>query len=128
MQVLIIEDQPSDLQIAAKAAESCGFAGIEGRSSVGAARLYLEKCLEEMGSLPDAILLDLDLGYESGFELLRYWHSDPRLSKIPLVVWTILGDRYRQMCQMFRVRAYVDKGQDVSVLRNVLAGLANTDA
>jgi CheY-like chemotaxis protein len=124
MQILIVEDQASDLKIAANAAETSGFSAVEARSSVGAARLYLEKGIDGLGPLPDAIILDLDLGYESGFELLRFWHSNPRLSKIPLVVWTILGDRYQQMCQMFKVTAYIYKGEDASVLRDVLSGLA----
>ncbi len=128
MQILIIEDQPNDLKIAAKVAETSGFSVVEARSSVGAARLYLEKGLDEKSPLPDAIILDLDLGYESGFELLRFWHSNSRLSKIPLVVWTILGDRYQQMCQMFKVTAYIYKGEDVSVLRDVLVGLAKIGA
>lgn len=123
MKLLIVEDQPSDLQIAARVAEGSGFSGVEARSSASAARLYLEKGLEGTQPLPDAILLDLDLGFESGFELLRFWHSSPRLSQIPLVVWTILGDQYREMCRFFNVRAYVNKADDASVLRNVLVGL-----
>ncbi len=128
MQVLIVEDQASDLRIAARAAESSGFSKVEARSSAGAARLYLEKGLDGKELLPDAIVLDLDLGYESGFELLRFWHSDPRLSTIPLVVWTVLGDQYRKICQMFHVNAYVDKGEDGSVLREVLGGLMKVDS
>lgn len=128
MQVLIIEDQPSDLHIAAKTAERSGFSGVEARSSVGAARLYLEKGLDGVQALPDAIILDLDLGYESGFELLRFWHSQPRLSKIPLIVWTILGDQYREVCTMFKVNAYIDKGEDVSLLRAALQGLPSVSS
>lgn len=128
MRVLIVEDHPNDFQIAAKAAEASGFSAVETRASVGAARAYLEKALEGEGPLPDAIVLDLDLGYESGFELLRYWHSSPRLSEVPLVVWTILGEQYREICRIFRVCAYVDKGDDPSVLRQVLSGLSGVTA
>ena len=124
MKLLIVEDQATDLRIAAQAAEGSGFGEVDARSSAGAARLYLEKGLEGTGPMPDAIVLDLDLGYESGFELLRYWHSEPRLSSIPLVVWTVLGDQYRQICQMFKVQAYLDKGEGISTLRNELDGLA----
>lgn len=127
MQVLIVEDQGSDLQIAAKAAKSSGFSDVESTSSITAARLYLEKGLDGQQPLPDAIVLDLDLGYESGFELMRFWHSDSRLSKIPLVVWTVL-DRYRELCQIFQVTAYICKGEGVSVLQNVLGGLVNLHA
>lgn len=124
MRLLIIEDQPNDLQIAAKAAEASGFSAVEARSSAVAAKACLEKALEGEQPLPDAIVLDLDLGYDSGFELLRFWHSHPELAKIPVVVWTVLGDQYREVCRMFQVSAYVYKGDDISVLRQVLSGFS----
>jgi DNA-binding response OmpR family regulator len=128
MQILIVEDQPNDVHIAAKTAEAAGFSVVDARSSAGAARDYLEKGLAGAHPLPDAILLDLDLGYESGFELLRFWHGNPQLSGIPLVVWTVLGDQYREICRMFKVKAYVYKGEDPSVLRGVLSGLNQRSA
>ena len=128
MNVLIVEDQPNDLRVATRAAEDSGFSGVEARSSAESAVSWLQKGLAGEVSLPDAIVLDIDLGFQSGFELLRYWHSDPRLARIPLVVWTVLGDHYREICRMFKVKAYVDKGQDVSVLQQVLRGLSGVPA
>lgn len=124
MQALIVEDQPNDLRIAVSAAQESGFTEVEARSSAGAAREYLEKALAGAHGLPAAIVLDLDLGYESGFELLRYWHSNPQLAKVPVVVWTILGDHYREICEMFKVSAYIDKGEGLVELRKALGGLA----
>jgi CheY-like chemotaxis protein len=124
MQVLIVEDQPYDLRIAAAAAQESGFSDVESRSSTTAAREFLENGLNGSDRLPDAIVLDLDLGYESGFELLRFWHSDPRLSKISVVVWTVLGEQYREICEMFKVSGYIDKGAGIGPLRNALGGLA----
>lgn len=123
MQLLIVEDHQNDLQMAARAAEASGFAQVTARSSAVMARMYLEKALQGEQPVPDAIVLDLDLGYDSGFELLRFWHSTPLLSKIPLVVWTVMGDHYRDICRMFHITAYVSKGEDISVLRQVLSGL-----
>lgn len=123
MQVLIIEDQPGDLRIAAAAAQESGFSDVEARSSLAAARDLLEKNMQGARPLPDAIVLDLDLGYESGFELLRFWHAHPQLMKVPVVVWTILGDQYREICEMFRVSAYIDKAAGIAPLRRALAEL-----
>jgi CheY-like chemotaxis protein len=128
MNVLIVEDQLKDLRVATRAAEDSGFSGVEARSSAESAVSWLQKGLAGEVSLPDAIVLDIDLGFQSGFELLRYWHSDPRLARIPLVVWTVLGDHYREICRMFKVKAYVEKGQDVSVLQQVLRGLSGVPA
>ncbi|HEX4006792.1 MAG TPA: hypothetical protein VHX60_11495 [Acidobacteriaceae bacterium] len=123
MLLLVVEDQPGDLRIANEAGQSSGFTRVEAKSTVGSARVYLEKGLEDGQPLPDAIVLDLDLGYESGFELLRLWHGNPRLFQIPLVVWTILGDEQREICRLFKVNAYVSKQDGIVVLREALSGL-----
>jgi CheY-like chemotaxis protein len=123
MRLLVVEDQPGDLRIATEAGKLSGYSQIEAKSTVGAARVYLERGLEEGQPLPDAIILDLDLGYESGFELLRFWHGRPRLSQIPLIVWTVLGDDQREICRLFKVTAYISKLDGVTVLREALSGL-----
>jgi CheY-like chemotaxis protein len=128
MTILIVEDQPADLEIASAAAQASGYSGVEARASARTAMHFLEKGLEGSHTLPDAIVLDLDLGYESGFELLRFWHGDPRLAKIPLVVWTVLGDQYREICRMFKVRAYIYKGDGQSALHGVLSQLSGLAA
>lgn len=128
MQVLIVEDHPNDLRIATMAAEGAGFTSIEARSTAVLAKAYLDQGLEGKHPLPDAIVLDLDLGYDSGFELLRLWHGNPELAKIPVVVWTVLGDHYREICRMFKVSAYVNKGEGGTVLRQALSGLARLSA
>jgi CheY-like chemotaxis protein len=121
--LLIVEDQPKDLRVAADVAESLGFTHVDARASAMAARVYLERALENEGALPDAVILDLDLGYESGFELLRYWHGNPRLKPIRMIVWTIMGDDQREICRLFKVHAFVSKVEDVAVLRDALGGL-----
>jgi CheY-like chemotaxis protein len=124
MQLLVVEDQLGDLRIAAKAAESSGYSQVEAKATAGAAKLYLEKGLEGGETLPDAIVLDLDLGYESGFELMRFWHAHPRLSQIPLIVWTVLGEDHREICRLFKVNAYLSKRDGGSVLQEALKSLA----
>ena len=122
--LLVVENEPKDLRFASDAAASIGIAEVEARTSLTAARAYLEKGLEGKVPLPDGIVLDLDLGYESGYELLRFWHCDPRLSAIPLIVWSILGDRQREMCQLFKVSAYVGKWEGPEAFREALGKLA----
>jgi CheY-like chemotaxis protein len=124
MQLLVVEDSAGDVRIATEAGKSSGYSQIEAKSTVGAGRVYLEKCIEENQPLPDAIVLDLDLGYESGFELLRYWHGTPRLSRVPLIVWTVLGEEQREICRLFKVTAYLSKQDGITALREALSGLA----
>lgn len=121
--LLLVEDQPGDLKRAEDAARSVGFAEIDARTSISAAKAYLEKGIEGIGPLPDGILLDLDLGYDSGYELLRFWHSTPRLARIPVIVWSILGNENAEICKLFKVKSYVGKWEGDAAIREALAGL-----
>jgi CheY-like chemotaxis protein len=121
--LLVVEDQPNDLRKATDLARAAGFTEMEARSSALSAKVYLEKGLDGELPLPDAIVLDLDLGYESGFELMRFWHGKPQLAKIPLIVWTIMGEDQREICRLFKVTAYVSKLDDGQELKAALGGL-----
>ena len=124
--ILVVEDQPSDLQIAAQTARAAGIAEVEARTTAQAAMSYLEKGLRADHALPDVIVLDLDLGYESGYELLRYWHSTPELNRIPLIVWTILGEEQRDICNLFKVTDYVSKWEGAAAFRDALKKLQDS--
>lgn len=121
--LLLVENEPKDLKFAADTARSLGILDVEARTSLHAAKTYLEKGLQGEGPLPDGIVLDLDLGYESGYELLRFWHCTPRLSEIPLVVWSALGEEQRTMCNLFKVKQFVGKWQEASAFREALLQL-----
>jgi CheY-like chemotaxis protein len=117
--LLVVEDQPNDLHITAETARSAGISEVEARASSEAAIGYLEKGLRQEAPLPDGIVLDLDLGYESGYELLRFWHSTPELKRIPMIVWTLLGEEQREICNL-RVDHYVSKWEGVPGFREIL--------
>lgn len=121
--LLVIEDEPKDMRNAADSARLVGFSEVEGRNSPQAARIYLEDRLASGTQLPDGILLDLDFGYDSGYELLRYWHSTPKLREIPLIVWSILGEEQRHMCELFKVKKFVGKWESSDVLRDALKSI-----
>jgi CheY-like chemotaxis protein len=121
--ILLVEDQEKDLQFAANTARSLGITEVDARTTSSAARLYLEKALDGSAPLPDGIVLDLNLGYESGYELLRYWHRTPELAKIPVIVWSILGDEQREMCKLFKVKTFVGKWEGEEAFRQALASL-----
>jgi len=124
--LLVVEDQPNDLRKATELARAAGFTEMEARTSALSAKVYLDKGLDQEIPLPEAIVLDLDLGYESGFELMRFWHGKPQLAKIPLIVWTVMGEEQREICRLFKVTAYVSKLDDGQELRAALGGLARS--
>lgn len=121
--LLLVDDRPNDLRIAADAARDLGIAEVNAQNSITRARQYLEKGLEGEVPLPDGIVLDLDLGYESGFELLRFWHSTPQLASIPVMIWSVL-DREREICKLFKVKSFVSKWEGPKAFREALAQLA----
>ena len=122
--VLIVEDQASDIRLAAELAESLGATQVEARTSASAAKLYLQTALEGKQELPDLMVVDLDLGYESGFELLRFWHSTPELSHTRLLVWTAMDERQQEICRLFRVDAVVSKSEGLNALKRAIEPLA----
>lgn len=122
--LLLIDDESKDLISALDVARSLGVEDIQTKNSVQAARVHLEKGLNGDTPLPDAIVLDLDFGIESGFELLRFWHSTPRLASIPLIVWSVM-DEHRTICDLFKVKSFVSKWQGIGVFRDTLAQLVS---
>lgn len=110
---LIVEDTGSDMRRAAKLLTELGLDTIEGVTRVDAAMNYLQAVLEGKKAAPDLIILDLLFTYESGFELLRLWKSNPQLQSIPIVVWTDAGEVQQELCKHFGVElAHKSEGVD----------------
>lgn len=122
--LLIVDDQSADLRVAVDVVKALGVSFVEARTSMTAAKAYLEAGLEGTQPLPDLIIVDLDLGYESGFELLRFWHGNPKLSNIRLIVWTVMGEEQREICRMFKVNAIVAKTEGAAGLKRAIEPLA----
>lgn len=122
--LLIVEDNPADLYAAADMAKSLGFAQVEAKSTASSAQAYLEASLEKEAASPDVVVLDLDLGYDSGHELLRFWHKNRKNLKARLVVWTKLGSEQQDICKLFEVDAVVSKWEGIEALKSVISPLA----
>lgn len=123
-QLLIVEDQPADLRVAVDVVKSLGVPYVEARTSTSTAKVYLQTALSQNQPLPDLILVDLDLGYESGFELLRFWHGNPALSSICLIVWTAMGEEQQHICRLFKVNAIINKSDGIDALKRAIEPLA----
>jgi CheY-like chemotaxis protein len=123
--VLIVEDQATDAHLAADVVRSLGISDseIEARSTAGSAKVYLESALEKNEG-PDLIVLDLDLGYDSGHEVLRYWHTHRGPHRPRMVVWTAMGNEQQEMCKLFNVDAVVSKHEGAEALAAAVRPLA----
>jgi CheY-like chemotaxis protein len=118
--VLIVEDQASDIRAVADLAKSLGATKVEARASASVAIAYLESALEGKATLPDVIVVDLDLGYESGFELLRFWPPNAGMANSRVIVWTIMGAEQQEICQLFKVDAIVSKADGLAALKSAI--------
>src|SRR5215475_1160812 len=107
--VLIVEDTPADVRQSTAVVKKLGAQDIIALNNIPAAILFLQDLLEGSKPAPDLILLDLSFPRESGFEVLRYWKSNEKLHKIHVVVWTVMGDTEKKLCQFFGVEHVVPK-------------------
>jgi CheY-like chemotaxis protein len=118
--LLVLEDTVADSRKAVDIARAAGFTEFEVVNSPTRALVYIEKALDKEVPLPDGMIVDLELGRESGFELVRFWHRNPRLRGIPVIIWTIMGDEQREICGFFGVSRFVSKYDSPDVLTEAL--------
>lgn len=118
--VLLIEDNPADIQQATSILQKLGIKDVHVITSALLSIEYLRDISDKAQAIPDVVLLDLDFGKESGFEVLRFWKSAPELKGVQVVVWTIMGDLEKQMSQLFGVRHVISKHEGPKELQRIL--------
>lgn len=118
--ILIVEDNAADMRRASSMLATLGLGTIESAASVGEAFRHLDDVTERKREAPALIVLDLTLGYESGFEILRRWKSERRLSAIPIVVWTQMGEREQELCRLFGLKHVISKWADIKELQDAV--------
>ena len=85
IEVLLVEDNPSDVELTLRALQKRNLANrvVVARDGVEALQL-----LERAEAPPKVVLLDLKLPKLNGLEVLRRMKSDDRTKRIPVVVLT----------------------------------------
>lgn len=128
--LLVLEDNPADLRRAVDIARRAGFTEFEVSDRTSESKAYLQKAIKGTVPLPSALVIDLDLGHDSGFELLRFWHSTPSMKPIPVIIWTGTAglEHEREICGFFGVSKFIRKDDDPNVLREALANILESSA
>jgi CheY-like chemotaxis protein len=117
--VLIIENNPADVYQATSILQKLGISDIHAITSVAFALEYLRDITEGKKTPPDLVILDLEFGKESGFEVLRFWKSAPQLKDVRIIVWTVMGELEQQMSRLFGVEV-VPKHSGVQEFKRVI--------
>ena len=118
--VLVIEDNPSDLREATRILQDLGVREIQTITRIPLAIECLRDIAQGRRRSPDLVVLDLNFEHESGFEVLRFWKSAPQLKQLRIVVWTAMGDLEQNIAGMFGVERVVDKSVGTAELSRVM--------
>jgi two-component system response regulator len=93
IEILLVEDNPSDIKLALHAFKANNLANQVHVVRDGAEALEFLFCTDRYASRrttdgPKVVLLDLKLPYVDGIEVLRRIKADPRTQAIPVVMMT----------------------------------------
>jgi CheY-like chemotaxis protein len=123
--VLIVEDTPADAKQSTAVMKKLGAEEVLVLNNIAAALLFLQDVVEGTKQAPDLLLLDLSFPQESGFEVLRFWKSNPKLQPMQIVVWTVMGDTEKKLCEFFGIKHVVPKWAGPNELEAVLKTFAD---
>ena len=122
--ILLIEDQSPASEACAKALHALGYDGVQLITRVPEAEQHLDDIISNLTAAPAAIILDLGLGNESGFAVLRKCHAEPKLKKVPILVWTKHTDnREKAFSEYLGADDFLVKSGDEHELREALTKL-----
>lgn len=125
--VLLIDDNPGDIQLTRIAFEESGLpVELQAASSQAEAKVVLAGYCDGLGhQRPDLILLDLNLVDGSGHELLAHIKRQPRLADIPVVIVTTSDyPQDRRRSAALGASDYVVKPNSFDTFVDILRGLA----
>jgi two-component system, response regulator len=117
VELLLVEDDPSDVQLTLRAFRKMGLANHVKvvRDGEEALKLIFGSGDEECAGMQDCrvVLLDLKLPKVPGIEVLRRLKADPRTQALPVVVLTSSReDRDMAECYRLGVNSYIVKPVD----------------
>lgn len=123
MAVMVVEDSLKDAHSCISLLRRLRVRQVDVLSTVSAALVRLENINQNKLARPDVIILDLNFGSESGFEVLRLWKTYLRLKQIPVIVWTAMGEKQQKLSSVFGVSEVISKHESMNELERALLNL-----
>ena len=122
--ILLIEDETSASGACTKALHELGYDGVQLITHLMAAEQHLDDIVSGLTGTPAAIVLDLGLGDDSGFTVLRTCHAQPKLQQVPILVWTKHTDQLAETFSNYLgAEIFLLKSSDEQELREALKRL-----
>jgi CheY-like chemotaxis protein len=96
--LLLIEDDPNDVALFRRAARKANLTeeiliAEDGEAAVGFLEARAKPIAEQDTGLPWIVLLDLKMPRKSGFEVLQWLRGQPRLRRLPVIIFTSSRER-----------------------------------
>ena len=122
--ILLIEDEASASDACTKALHELGYDGVQLITQLMAAEQHLGDIVSGLTRAPAAIVLDLGLGLDSGFTVLRTCYAEPKLQQVPILVWTKHTDQLaKTFSNYLGAKIFLVKSSDEHELREALKRL-----
>ena len=128
IQAVVIDDNKDDLFIATRLLRRAGIKDVTQFSRIPEVIVYLEDIAEGIQPCPDLIVLDLNVGHDSGFEVLRLYKSNLKLQNCDIIVWTGSGPSEKELCEHFGVECVPKRGGDAALMEAISNHIKNKRA
>ena len=118
--MLVVDDSVSVRRVVTNLVKSVGWEALAAKDGVEALEM-----LQSSITLPDAILMDIEMPRMDGYELTATLKANHHLSRIPIVMLTSrAGEKHRRKALELGVSAYLVKPYSDDVLINTVRTLA----
>lgn len=122
--VLIVDDNPGDVELLRIAFEMCDCVALIETVGDGHAAVQRLTMGAIMGTLPDLVLLDLNMPRANGLEVLGSIRLDRRLERVPVVMLTTSGQAVdRRRCLELGAREFHTKPEHIRDLVGLVQSL-----
>ena len=117
--IMVVDDSLTVRKIASRMLSREGYEVVTAKDGLDALQLL-------QNTLPDVMLLDIEMPRMDGFELTKIMRADQRMAQIPIIMITSrTADKHRDHAFSLGVNAYMGKPYQDDVLLEKIAELSN---
>jgi CheY-like chemotaxis protein len=116
--VLVVDEDPCFRELLSLHLSNAGYDVVAAEDAVAAGHALLD-------SIPQLMVVDVDIPYMNGFELMAAMKADPKFSSIPVVFLTTRDDA-RERARRFGAVACLKKPMYANELVSAVSGIVPT--